>query len=292
MKSCPHCHKSLEAPTPPPFNPKLRSVTTGVCHQKSRRDETEAEDRAAGYNFDLQANDFTFSNELLGRDHIRFIERYEWLGKIGWAVKWCFTARHAGSLAGVVLMSEPTMATRYKKYEVLIQRGAASSWAPKNLNSKLVMFSCNWMVKNTGKRLFTCYSDSTAGEIGTIYQACNFMYLGNDFGVKKGRLLPTGKIVSARDFTKTSAMKRWARALNIQWNPAWCKPNGFQDIKAYPPEIRKTLTDYAHAEAAKCPIVKQPAKGKYALVVGRDKKEQRELNKVILFKTFPYPKRS
>ncbi len=272
----------------------VQPVTTpgdGTCHQKIRRDQTEAEDRELGHKFDLGVSDFILANESMTKEHISFIERYEWLGKIGWAVKWCFTARHDGKLAGVVLMSEPTMATKYAKYEALIQRGATSSWAPKNLNSKLVMFSCRWMVNNTSKRLFTCYSDPSAGEIGTIYQACNFMYLGRGWGVKTGVKLPSGKIVSKRDFTKTSAMKRWARELGITWDSSWCKPNGYQDISAYPPAIKIILLAKAAEETAKYPTATQESKGKYALVLGRDKREHRKLKEEITFKTFPYPKR-
>ena len=263
-----------------------------ICHQKKRRDETEAEDRAAGHCFDLEPSFFVLAHEKLTKEHSAFIERYEWLGKVGWAVKWCFTARHEGKLAGVVLMSEPTMATKYKVYEALIQRGAAASWAPKNLNSKLVMFACRWMTQNTTKRLFTCYSDPSAGEIGTIYQACNFMYLGNKWGVKSGLQLPNGKVVSRRDFTKTSAMKRWARELGITWQKNWCKPNGYQDIKAYPIAIRILLQAKADEEIKKYPVVTQEAKGKYALVLGKDKREERELKKTIVFDSFPYPKRT
>lgn len=275
---------------PQPTNPS--KPTDGVCHQKIRRDQTEMEDRELGFKFNLAASDFVMANELLSKEHINFIERYEWLGKIGWAVKWCFTARHGGKLAGVVLMSEPTMATKYIQYEALIQRGAASSWAPKNLNSKLVMFSCRWMVNNTTKRLFTCYSDPSAGEIGTIYQACNFMYLGRGWGVKSGIKLPSGKIVSKRDFTKTSAMKRWAKDLGIEWKKEWCKPNGYQDIAAYPTSVRILLLARASQEADKYPTATQESKGKYALVLGKDKREDRKLKAEIVFKTFPYPKRN
>lgn len=288
----------IRIPIPPPQKvpkvipretPPVRSGQT--CHQKVRRDLTEAEDRSNGHRFDLKASDFTMARELLTREHISFIERYEWLGKIGWAVKWCFTARHDGKLAGVVLMSEPTMATKYKDREALIQRGAASSWAPKNLNSMLVMFSCRWMVQHTHKRLFTCYSDSAAGEIGTIYQACNFMYLGRGWGVKMGVQLPSGKVVSKRDFTKTSAMKRWAKELGISWEKHWCKPNGYQDIQAYPPDIKIRLLAKAAEELAKHPPVKQESKGKYALILGKDKREERELKKTIILRSYPYPKR-
>ena len=44
------------------------------------------------------------------------------------------------------------------------------------------MFSIKWMAKNTPFRAFTAYSDPEAKELGTIYQACNFYYIGQSSG--------------------------------------------------------------------------------------------------------------
>lgn len=49
------------------------------------------------------------------------------------------------------------------------------------------------MVKNTQYRLFTAYSDTEAKELGTIYQACNFYYLGKKSGAGYQYKLNTGK---------------------------------------------------------------------------------------------------
>jgi hypothetical protein len=273
-------------------NKRTKKVKSNICHQKLRRDATELEDRAVGFNFNLRPNDFTLCAEPLSPEHRKFIERYEWLGTMGFGNRWAFTARHEGKLAGVVIIGTPNMPGKYKQYEALIQRGAAASWAPKNLNSKLVMFACNWMAQNTEKRLFVCYSDSEAGEIGTIYQACNFLYLGNKFGRKEGLKLPGGKIVTARQFTRTSFMKKWAKELGIKFEKNWLKPNGFQDKNSYPPEVREKLIARAREEIAKYPVVEVPPKGKYALILGRDKRELRALQKEIVLKSYPYPKRS
>ncbi len=63
--------------------------------------------------------------------------------------------------------------------ERLISRGACISWSPKEIvASSLIMWLINWMGKNTTYRLFIAYSDPTALELGTVYQACNFYYLG------------------------------------------------------------------------------------------------------------------
>lgn len=266
-----------------------------ICHQFRKRLETEAEDRRLGYNFDLQASDFTLQSEPMSKELSDFISRYEWLGNVGWSVKWAFTARHEGKLAGVVLISNPTKPSNFvNNYrEALIQRGAAASWAPKNLNSKLVMFACRWMVENTDKRVFVAYSDPDAGEIGTIYQACNFRYLGHDFGRRTSYVLESGKQVSARYFTRSSSMRRWAKSLGIEWQKSWDKDNGYQDINAIPKDIRDQLMAYAKKEREACKKVKTSRKGKYMLVLGRDKREQKALNNEFKsYKSLPYPKRT
>jgi hypothetical protein len=64
----------------------------------------------------------------------------------------------------------------------LVSRGASISWAPKNLGSWIVSRACKWMVQNTDFRMFEAYSDPLAKELGTIYQALNWTYLGQTSG--------------------------------------------------------------------------------------------------------------
>lgn len=109
-----------------------------------------------------------------------FIERHEWLGRMSLYPTNIFTARYNGILAGVVIMDMPSVFSKMlgdetRKIERLISRGACISWSPKNLGSSLIMFAIKWMVKNTRFRLFVAYSDIEAKELGTIYQACNFL---------------------------------------------------------------------------------------------------------------------
>jgi hypothetical protein len=266
------------------------------CHQYIRRLETKAEDESLGFRFDLKASDFDLSFEPMSKELKDFIKKYEWLGTTGWLVKWCFTARHEGKLAGVVMLSEPVAPSIFGKalkynVEALVQRGACSSWAPKNLNSRLVMFACRWMVENTDRRVFIGYSDPSANEYGTIYQACNFMYLGAKFGNKAVYTLPNGKKVGSRYFTRTSSMKKWAKELGIQWQPSWSKNNGYQNVSAIPKTELKALRDYASRMMKKCPKSEKQKKGKYALIL--TKKREKALRKTLLslVKPEPYPKR-
>lgn len=258
-----------------------------ICWQKLQRDRLNEEDKQLGFRFDLKASQFDLQRESLTSEHTSFIQRYEWLGTIGFGVRQVFTARFEGKLAGVVMIAEPNGYQFDRSLEALIQRGACSSWAPKNLNSRLVMFACKWMVENTTKRIFVAYSDPDAGEIGTIYQACNFDYLGQNYGSSEYYLLPNGKKVTDRHFTRTSSMKKWAKELNIEWRPEWTKANGFQDTSNIPTEIKEKLIEHSKSKRKDLPKVKANAKGKYVLLLKRNKREQIEKTWIPV----PYPKR-
>lgn len=258
-----------------------------VCWQKLQRDKHLEDDIKSGVPLNLKANEFSLQYEEFTNEHREFIEKYEWLGTIGFNVKWVFTARYNNLLGGVVIISEPNAYEFDIKLEALIQRGACASWTPKNLASRLIMFSCRWMSKNTEKRIFVAYSDPEAGEIGTVYQACNFDYLGATYGTDKYYQLPSGNIVSSRYFTRTSSMKKWAKELNIKWESEWSKANGFQNIKNIPESIKDALLDYAHSKKIGCKEIYKMFKGKYVLLLKNNKRE----NISKIWKSIPYPKR-
>jgi hypothetical protein len=275
-------------------NKLIIDVAVGPCIQYLIRKGLEEQDRLNGKIFDLNLSDIVFSNEKYNSlIHKPFIERYEWLGTIGRSPGWTFTARYKGDLVGVILISVPPSYMKGNiKIQALIQRGACSSWAPKNLNSKLVMFACNWMVKNTEKRVFVGYSDFDAGEIGTIYQSCNFKYMGDRFGSRHSYVLSEERTVGSRYFTQTGNMKKWAKELGIIWQKEWLKENKTKNIEAIPKDIYKKLTDYAKERMLKCERIDESKKGKYILILGRSKKERRILEKQFKTITFPYPKRT
>lgn len=251
------------------------------CWQKFQRDKNIELDKAAGFPFDLDVKDFVLNVEDISDEHRDFIKKYEWLGTVGFGIKHCFTARWNNHLAGVVLMGEPNF-RQFGDIELLIHRGAASSWSPKNLNSRLIMFGCNWIVRNTNYRIFTAYSDPDAGEIGTIYQACNFDYLGQTYGADYSYRLPNGKVVSSRYFNRTSSMKKWAKELNITWQDEWNKENGFQNYSKIP----QVLKDYAQQMKDSCIKTKQSPKGKYVLLLNYGKNKIKRT-----WEKHPYPKR-
>jgi hypothetical protein len=230
----------------------------------------------------------------------KFVQKYEWLRSIGVSAKWCFSARVHDILAGMQAFNEPaaysgTFGKDAIKLECLIQRGCTISWAHEHLGSKMLMYSVRWMVNNTSKRVFYGYSDPSAGEIGTIYQACNFKYLGNTFGTDWKYTNPNwrnGKEFCAHSMKRTSLLKQWCKWNNIKIEDGWLKPNGFKDLSVIPKKVKQawyTWGDKIIKESTRIPVDK---KGKYVLIKGKNRREQEELDKIFsVVKTFPYPKR-
>tara|TARA_B100000424_G_C22930388_1_gene494944 strand:- start:101 stop:1015 length:915 start_codon:yes stop_codon:yes gene_type:complete len=213
-----------------------------------------------------------------------FIQKHEWLGKLPNRPTHRFTARlkKNGKLAGTIIMAVPNafsnlLGRENKNKEKLISRGACISWAPKNLGSWLISSSIKWMVKNTEFRYFTAYSDPEARELGTIYQACNFIYLGQTSGTAKQYLDPAHPEkgwFSDREFRKKSKYYRYAAELGIDketWR-GWMKkysPNW--DI--IPPDIKVSIKEREHQYRLSCQCRVVPAKHKYVYILGRSKKE-------------------
>jgi hypothetical protein len=246
-------------------------------------------------------DDFVFSYIDSAEDKkeaTEFIKRYEWLGTIGSFPTHWFTARYKGILGGVIIMGMPNAFSKLlgdetKNLERLIARGASASWCPFNLGSKFLMWAMKWMVENTRYRLFTCYSDPQANEIGSIYQGLNFFYLGQGSGTTVRCVNPYNpdKIVTDRAFRARSFYKRYAKDLGIEWQKNW---NTDQCMlwDNVPDDIEEKLRDYSKEMYAKAKKISFPSKHKYAFVLGRDKRETKALRKKFLElnKVYEYPK--
>lgn len=231
------------------------------------------------------------------KDAQNFIKKHEWLGTTAYGTSHWFGAYYQGILGGVITMGSPAsfsnlMGDNTKDIERLISRGACISWSPKNLASKFIMWCIKWMVDNTQYRLFTAYSDPNARELGTIYQSCNFYYLGNKFGETNRYVSPySGKIISSRTFRSRSYYKRYAQDLGISWLESYSLGDKvFWDN--IPDDIEKKIRDYGKSVQSNAELVKFPSKHKYAYVLGRDKSETRKLRKTFeqMNECYGYPK--
>lgn len=251
---------------------------------------------------DLKVEDFKFSyeeKEVIWKDAKAFILKHEWLGKMSLYPTHIFTARYKGILAGVVVMDMPNAFSKLlgedtRKIERLISRGACISWSPKNLASSLISFSMKWMVKNTRFRLFIAYSDVEAKELGTIYQACNFIYIGRSSGAHKNYLNNNNRWVSDRWFRSRSVYKKTAIDNGIIWDNSWQDKDRIiwgnipDKIES---EIRRLSRDYMKS----CPVKEIPRKHKYCYLLGDTPKETKYLRKkfrILNEKIIkPYPKK-
>jgi len=205
------------------------------------------------------------------RTATNLIKRYEWLQCMPAMVKYCFGIYFEGNLGGAVVYSTEYIENlgHWDKYDytgkiILLSRGACVHWSHPHSASKLITQSMKMLPEKY--KIITATVDEQAGEIGTIYQACNFHYIGsmrennpkvnsktNDrFGVKIN-----GKLYNARSIRQKIGSQRKE-------------------------EILKTYPD---AE-----FVPQASKKRYFYFLGNKKEKQYYKSKIAEF-IKPYPKR-
>jgi len=159
-----------------------------IAHQKVVRDikaETDKHNLFGAYwdNIDLDLKK-TIVKEVSVTTAKNIIEEYEWLGCMP-AISWYCFGIYFGELCGGVVVFSPEYIEnlgRWDKYDftgkiILLSRGVCLHWTPKNTNSKLVMAAIRMLPEKY--KVVTALTDHLAGEIGTIYQACNFFYVGS-----------------------------------------------------------------------------------------------------------------
>ena len=244
--------------------------------------------RVSDFTFEpIVVDDYTYKTKCKGVKS--FIERHEWMGTMPTRPTHRFTMSYKGVLAGVVVMATPnSFSTKIfgkenKDLEKLISRGACISWSPKNLASHLIMRSITWMIKNTSFRIFTAYSDEDeAREIGQIYQACNFMYLGKKFGTKAQYLDPkstTQRWVDDRTFRKMGKFKSYAKDLGILWDDTWNTKSKIH-WGNMPSGVEDTLRQASKDRINSCLKREVPPKHKYVYIAGQPK-ERKKLRKLL-----------
>lgn len=290
---------------------KKDTYSLAHCYQyEIRRKNLNQDLSEAGLSHDetkhLRVNDFEFS--FVPKDDLdkcqqvkQFIERHEWLGCMPHRPTHRFIATYKGIIAGAIVMSTPNafsnlLGKENRDLEKLISRGACISWSPKNLASALIMFSIRWMVKNTNFRYFTAYSDVEARELGTVYQACNFIYLGQNSGARFEYFdsSVSTEAFSDRLFRKTTSFKLYAKKLGIEWEKGWNKRDKML-WNNIPTDVAEKLRTESRSHQEQCERRKVPRKHKYVYILGRSKAETQKLkarfvefNQTLL--NLPYPK--
>lgn len=89
----------------------------------------------------------------------------------------------SGILGGSGLICGPD----YIEKTGYLMRGVCAHYAPMHAASFFTSASCKLASKEMGWKIFFAYSDThAASEVGTVYQACNWYYLGEDLGRTAG----------------------------------------------------------------------------------------------------------
>jgi hypothetical protein len=205
----------------------------------------------------------------------RIIEDYEWLGTMG-TTQYHYGIYYDGVCAGVVCFGyfqamntnsgghpyAPYVGEKYGDRGIQLTRGACIFWAHEHSGSKLIAYGLREMAKK-GYKYVIAFSDPEAGEIGTLYQATNWYYLGFSPGSDHHLDIyyKTGKLFSNdRDFFKQYGYRERGK-------------------------MEEFIKDKSHLE-----IRRRRAKGRYIKLIG-DKKENKEMMEVLKDKIKPYPKR-
>lgn len=298
-----------------PAKPALTLPTDKVyCEQYLMRLQNLEEDlKASGVSPEaskkLSISDFKF--EYVPKDdketcaEIRdFTKRHEWLQCMPVRPTHRFICRlkSTGVLAGVIIMATPNAFTyllgkENRNLEKLISRGACISWSPKNLASWLLTRSIKWMVQNTHYRIFTAYSDPEAGELGTIYQASNFLYLGQKSGADylyQDPNKPKLGWFNERSFRNRSFIKQYAHNLNLNIDLWLGRDSVYWD--KMPSDISKAIRAEEKRYRASCEMREVKPKHKYAFIKGKTVSETKgllrlfeEINPTLV--DLKYPKR-
>ena len=238
----------------------FREKSPTICWQKQLRDKFNLEGVPPVPHLEVNK---AMVRKITNRQAAQIIKRYEWLGTMGAGVETSYGIFFGMFCAGVTTFSNggatPALAKTFGipcKQLRYLTRGANTHWSPKYANSKLIAMSLRLEAKH-GK-LAIAFSDSDAGEIGTVYQATNWIYIGKGTGWFQW-VSAQGKIWSSNSFTKRASTQ------NI------------------------TTTELATA-LIKEGWVKQKAnpKGRYVYVL--DRTDKRLIDKVEAMRQ-PYPKR-
>jgi hypothetical protein len=128
----------------------------------------------------------------------------EWLGNMG-TTEFSFGLYFGEHLAGVACFGRTAgtnvaasiCGAEHAHRVATLCRGACVHWAHPHSASFLINAACKKMAHEKNYTLFVAYSDDAAGEIGTVYQASNWLYCGTTNPTEKFRT-PSGEIKDAR----------------------------------------------------------------------------------------------
>jgi hypothetical protein len=121
------------------------------------------------------------------------ILKYEWLQTTGRGVQAFYGLRLNGELLGANCLGQVggdisnICGRANARKAACLMRGAMQHWAHPHAASYFTSRTCRQAHKDFGWSIFFAYSDTAdASEIGTIYSACNWYFIGEDLGKTQG----------------------------------------------------------------------------------------------------------
>jgi hypothetical protein len=177
-------------------------MMTDKAHQRVIREQQEQEEKNPTTRIGQQISlglDIPIPDMKIGESIVKpcsynqarsVIDKYEWLGTMAQRTTHTLGLFFQDELAGVVCFAIPptpqaamgVAGEQYADKVKTLARGACVWWAHPHSASKLIAGAVRWMSEYTPFRFFVAYSDQRAGEIGTVYQATNWLYTGETAG--------------------------------------------------------------------------------------------------------------
>lgn len=248
------------------------------CHQKIIREKLLEQDIE---NNNLWWNNINLSSSnakvkiITYQQAKKIIEEYEWLGTMPKGAFLCTGLFFDNYLAGVEVFIENKAGKKYTLFNeptTCLARGCCVHWCPTWGSSYLIAKSLKLLAEyyKGEPRYVVAFSDWEAGEIGTVYQACNWVYIGHQ---------------------------------NYFF---WVDPNGKKYDKGHHRNIAMTIDkEFKYKKKVNIEIANQIKqdllnegwkyrekliRGRYATVIGINGKRKRELIKKLKENSKPYPK--
>ena len=247
------------------------------CYQRTMREKIEEEDKQL-YGEWWKELDLSPQNAevriITYQEAKEMITKYEWLGTMPKFPTLSVGLFFDNHLAGVEVFAEGKPGgkiTLWTEPAIALARGCCVHWCPKWASSFLISKALKILTDyyNGQPRYVIAYSDWDAGEIGTVYQACSWCYLGHRKYPEWRN--PEGKRYDEKHH-RNIAMGRdkdWKTKRKI--NPDIVK------------EVKQEMLDNGW-------VVKKTMRGRYATVIGYNSPEKRKLIKLLKEKSKPYPK--
>jgi hypothetical protein len=276
-----------------------------TCHQKKIRDTKALTPLADEPERRLAASSFKNAvvREITRAEALPIILDYEWLGTMG-TTEFSFGLFFGEYLAGVACFGRTAGSNvtasicgkEYASHAITLSRGACVHWAHPHSATFLINKACDLMVAK-GYNIFVAYSDVEADEIGTVYQASNWFYVGAG-GTPTLYVHPDGRKKDSRcigTMTRSRAGRPDRRTATVEQMRDWIskmKAKGYRVHEGKTPYFEKITRRQAHEKLLNegFRVEKGTAKHRYVHFAG-DKRRVRTLRQALKLKVLPYPKR-